>query len=122
MTNTPIPAADLMLLLRGRFDEQSNVPVVIFQGKEPLFVHFDGVLEDRSTVRCTAWRELEATVQELLNGIVYNNGAGCRLVAIRLLNGEGAVAVTGLSEKRHYRDKFGEHPAIILETITLVGV
>jgi hypothetical protein len=114
-TPKPIPGDELMRLLRIRYDEVFNVPVVVPQGKEYLFVHFFSANAHTGIALCSAWRMMEATTQELLNGLVYNNGALCKRVEIRMLENHPPVVVTGLSEKRHYRDKLGEHDAIILE-------
>jgi hypothetical protein len=110
---TPIPADELMRLLSIRLEKQYNVAVVVRHGKEYLFVRYESYDAESATILCSAQKQPEVTIQELVNPIVYNNATGAKQIKLTMNDGT-EMLVVGLSEKTGYADKLGIHNGVIL--------
>lgn len=102
--------------LRKRIEKQFNVPLVVQVGKEYHCVHYADYEVESKTLILRAEEEESAGLQDMLNNMAYNSTLGAKLIVLRFKDGTQAV-VGKVSEKEHYRTKFGQTEAVIVEMI-----
>ncbi len=116
----PIDASNLTLLLSARMDELHNVPLVVKIADTPhtvyRFVHFSYHDAVARTLHLRATTGI-AYLDEMLHPLTRTDAGLAKKVLLQYTDPDGAekqALITGLDEKQHYRDKTGEHPAVLL--------
>ena len=117
----PIDASALTLLLSDRMDRQQNVPLAVKVSDKPRttyrFVHF--AYYD-APARALHLRAMTGTayLDEMLNPLTRTDAGQAREVWLHFTDADGTeqlARVVGLEETQHYRDKLGEHDAVVVK-------